>query len=71
MRNNFFFLIITMMVSGCAVENFDPNKHSINRFSEVMPRQYEKLTKSQRAAIMSGERPDWGSGYEGYSHFRW
>lgn len=71
MKNHVFFLIIKMMVSRCAVENFDPNKYRINRSSEVMSGQYEKLTKSQLAAIMSGERPDWDTGYEGSLYFSW
>lgn len=59
MRNVITSLIITIMVSGCAVENFDPNKIHISQPKSTMPNQYDRPTPSQRAAIMSGERPDW------------
>lgn len=54
-----------MMVSGCAIENFDPNKVRFKMFSSSMPlnkilEQNIRLTQSQRMAVISGEQPDWG-----------
>lgn len=72
MWNAIFSLVVTVMLSGCAVKNFNPNKTHINQSSAVMPPgQYGKPTKSQRAAIMSGERPDWGRRYDDALRLRW
>lgn len=65
MKRSIASLVITMMVSGCAVENFDPNKVRFKMSSDKMSpsKMFDKhdgLTPSQRTSLMSGEQPDWG-----------
>lgn len=52
------FFTAALLCGGCAVENFDPASVRPTS-SPALPDMTAKPDKIQRAAIMSGEQPDW------------